>query len=199
MLVTFDTETTGLPNFKAPHDHPSQPDIVQLAAVMHDENRREVGCINLIINTGKSIPDEAANVHGITSEMAARYGCPSVEALKMFDRFISKAKEIVAHNISFDLKLLKTAYARAGMMHAYQKLQVMPQTCTMQLSTPIVNLPPTPKMRAAGFNNPKAPRLEECVKHFFNEDLEGAHDALIDVRACARVYYHLKDMLRQAA
>ena len=28
---------------------------------------------------------------------------------------------------------------------------------------------------------------------FFGEEISGAHDALVDTRACARVYYHLLD------
>ena len=39
----------------------------------------------------------------------------------------------------------------------------------------------------------KWPKLEECVRHFFGETLVGAHDALTDVRATARVFYHLVD------
>ena len=49
-------------------------------------------------------------------------------------------------------------------------------------------------MVAAGFNKPKPPKLEECIKHFFNETLEGAHDAMVDLAACSRVYFHLKAM-----
>ena len=40
----------------------------------------------------------------------------------------------------------------------------------------------------------KPPKLEECMKYFFNEDIEGLHDALIDVDSCRRVYFKLKEM-----
>ena len=66
--------------------------------------------------------------------------------------------------------------------------------CTMEAATPIVNLPPTERMVAAGITKPKPPKLEECIRHFFDESLEGAHDALIDVRACSRVFFHLKTL-----
>jgi len=49
-------------------------------------------------------------------------------------------------------------------------------------------------MLAAGFTKPKPPKLEECIRHFFNEELDGAHDAMVDVRACRRVYFHLQTM-----
>ena len=53
-------------------------------------------------------------------------------------------------------------------------------------------------MRAAGFNKPKSPKLEECIEHFFGEKLSGAHDAMVDVGACKRVYFNLKALERQA-
>ena len=56
----------------------------------------------------------------------------------------------------------------------------------------IVNLPPTRKMLDWGFNGPKPPKLEECMKHFFGEEFPGAHDAMVDTRACARVYWRLQ-------
>ncbi|AOW48412.1 3'-5' exonuclease family protein [Acetobacter ascendens] len=65
--------------------------------------------------------------------------------------------------------------------------------CTMDAAAPLVNLPPTARMIAAGIDKPKAPKLEECIKHFFNEELKGAHDAMVDVRACARLFFHLRD------
>lgn len=55
------------------------------------------------------------------------------------------------------------------------------------------------RMLAAGISKPKAPKLAECVKHFFGEDLAGAHDALVDVRACARVFFRLRDLQKKAA
>ena len=69
-----------------------------------------------------------------------------------------------------------------------------PVFCTMEAACSVVNLPPTAKMLAAGIHRPKSPKLEECVKHFFNEDLQGAHDAMVDVAACRRVYLHLKSL-----
>ena len=57
--------------------------------------------------------------------------------------------------------------------------------CTMLASMNIVKA--IPKRNGQW----KWPKLEECMNHFFNETIEGAHDALVDVRATARVYYHL--------
>jgi len=52
--------------------------------------------------------------------------------------------------------------------------------------------------RAAGINKPKPPKLEECIRHFFGEELDGAHDAMVDVVACRRVFFHLRTLERAA-
>jgi len=41
------------------------------------------------------------------------------------------------------------------------------------------------------FKDFKWPKLIESYQFLFNESFDGAHDALADVRACARVHRHL--------
>mgnify|MGYP000116575521 FL=1 len=41
-VVFFDTETSGLPLFKLPSEHPDQPHIVQLGACLVDIDTRKV-------------------------------------------------------------------------------------------------------------------------------------------------------------
>ncbi len=102
----------------------------------------------------------------------------------------TKAK-VVAHNSDFDLRIMRIAMLRAGRTKEWLDENPIQAFCTMKAATPVVNLPPTAKMVSAGFNKPKAPRLSECIQFFFQEELVGAHDALVDVRACIRVYRHL--------
>lgn len=191
MIIFFDTETTGLPDWRMPIDHECQPHIVQIACILTEDDGRERASLNLIVDPGVAIPDGAARVHGITNEVAARCGVPAAVAVKTFANLLAAADVLVAHNIKFDAALLDTAYARLG---GQPKKQPDTRFCTMDAATPIVNLPPTDRMIAAGFTKPKAPKLSECVKHFFNEELAGAHDALVDVRACARIYFHMQGM-----
>lgn len=40
MLVFFDVETTGIPDFKAPSDAPHQPHMVQLGALLVEPDTR---------------------------------------------------------------------------------------------------------------------------------------------------------------
>ncbi len=195
MILFFDTETTGFFQDRLPVDHPDQPYIVQLAAELTDDDGEPVAGFSFIVDPGVSdgvfIPERAAAVHGITNERAAQFGVSAEFALSAFTHLYQRAEVVCAHNIKFDQGVMEAAIARH-----YGRVMPLRKTlfCTMDAASPIVNLPPTERMLAAGFTKPKPPKLEECIKHFFNEELTGAHDAMIDVRACRRVYFHLKTL-----
>jgi DNA polymerase-3 subunit epsilon len=95
----------------------------------------------------------------------------------------------VAHNETFDRRILRIAMTRAGIERdMIEAIEARASYCTCNAAKPIVNLPPSPRMLARGMKGPKSPKLAECYLHFFGEPLSGAHDALIDARACARLY-----------
>lgn len=191
MILFFDTETTGFFQDRLPVDHPDQPYIVQLAAELCDDSGNSVSSFSLIIDNGVEIPMQASNVHGITTERAVKFGVSAAAALSLFTHLYQRADVVVAHNIKFDRGVVEAAIARH-----YDRVMPLrkPLYCTMEAASPIVNLPPTERMLAAGFTKPKPPKLEECIKHFFDESLDGAHDAMVDVAACRRVYFHLKSL-----
>jgi DNA polymerase-3 subunit epsilon len=190
VILFFDTETTGLPDFRAPSSDPRQPHLVQLAAILATGPDEEVETLDVIIRPDDwTIPDAAAAIHSITTERALAEGIPLASAVELFNAMLGRAELLVAHNIGFDEKMMRIAYHRAGLMPSREN---MAKVCTMKESTLVVNLPPTDRMLAAGFNKPKSPNLGECIRHFFSEDLDGAHNALIDVRACARVFFRLR-------
>lgn len=181
MKLVFDTETTGLKNYKMPKTHPSQPRMVQLGAILIEDDGKVRGEINLIIKPdGWVVPKEAADVHGITTEMAEKYGIPVVIALNIFNRWSAMADTLVAHNFDYDDTVLQSEFARIDKTPEYLKKHSF---CTMQASTDVVKIP-----SARGF---KYPKLQEAHKFLFGTEFEGAHDAMADVRACGRVYLEL--------
>jgi DNA polymerase-3 subunit epsilon len=191
-FLVYDTETSGLVHDRLPIEHPSQPDLVQLAALLLDENAKELAAIHCIIKPqGWVIPDQAAKVHGITTALANEVGIPHLLAVAMFTNLRALADVQVAHNLSFDERVMSTAIHRTGKTPSHPG--PMERACTKELATPVLNLPPTAKMVAAGFNKPKPPTLSECYLHLFGETLEGAHDAMVDTRACARVFFRLRN------
>lgn len=112
MYLVFDTETTGIPEFSKPSDDPGQPHVVDIACSLYDGIGLEIGRFDAIINPGVEIPDEVAQIHGITTEIAREHGIPPGEALDRFLELVRRAAVIVGHNVSFDIRMMRIMAAR---------------------------------------------------------------------------------------
>ena len=135
MYLFFDTETNGLPrNWKAPVTALSNwPRLVQIAWILFDESGNEIKRNDHIIKpVGFSIPYEAYSVHGITIEKANAEGIDLLTALNEFDQQIAKTTYLVAHNMSFDEKIIGAEFLRNGMSNTISsKRKFVP--CRVQL------------------------------------------------------------------
>ncbi len=202
-LLAYDTETTCMVDFPKPSSEEHQPHIVQLAAILiNDETREEKQSMSRIVKPdGWSFDPEAVAVHGITEEQAMDEG---VEEKEVFEEFIAMwavSEHRLGHNESFDARIIRIAtfrYADEDLQKAWKEWKTN-AICTMKLSTPIVKCPPTVKMLKAGRKHWKSASLSEAYKHFTGNDLEGAHDAMIDVRASLTVYWTMQDLAVKAA
>jgi DNA polymerase-3 subunit epsilon len=190
MYLVFDTETNGLPLKNLAQDHPGQPHICQLGAILIDKDGRVKGELNVLVKPeGWSIPAAASAVHGITPEDADAYGLPIATVLRLFRWMKNKAERHVAHNLKFDHWMIRREARGCGMNPGDFDLDGY---CTMIESAGVVRIPPTAKMVAAGMDGYKSPNLQEAYRHFFGREFEGAHDAMADVRACRDVFFALK-------
>ncbi len=138
---------------------------------------------------------------GITNEKVERFGAPIEEALALFIGMWKKAQMRVAHNESFDLRMVRIELMRQ-LGHDdgfHEQWKTAPAFCTQSKSTKIINLPPTDKMLSAGRRTAKSPNLGEAFRHFTGTDLVGAHNAAVDLAACRTVYYGIKRHLATAA
>jgi DNA polymerase-3 subunit epsilon len=186
--LVFDTETTGLPLFDQPSSDPRQPHIAQLAALLVDLDTYEVrASLDLIVRPdGWEIPSEVAAIHGITTMHAMDVGVPESLAVQALIELWRRAGVRIGHNEQFDARILRIALHRFEHVHP-DLWRDGEAECTQRLSTPILKLPPTEKMRAAGRMHYKSPNLREAYRHFTGEDLAGAHSAMVDAQACLRV------------
>jgi len=190
MILAYDTETTGLPDWHKPSDAPHQPHVIQIAMIRQDMQGKELDRFSSIVRPGPGavMEPEAFDAHGISLEQAMDEGVCPIEVTERFIDWAGQAQLMVGHNESFDRRLMRISAAR----HLGFKWEpTAPSFCTLYRSKFIINLPPTTKMVAAGFSGPKAPKLEEAVHFFFGEELEGAHDATVDVEASLRLMWHL--------
>lgn len=176
-IVVFDTETTG---FYSPSlSLADQPAVVQFGAIQIDcdlaaRKLREIQRIDQLINPGKSIPPEATRVHHITDAMVA--DAPPFSAF--VDQMVGLFREshvVVGHNFSFDKNIVEVELERLGRAKNMWPAQVFD---TMTSSVDVCKLP--------GKNGYKYPTLAELHRHFFSEEFDGAHNAMVDVLATAR-------------
>ncbi len=191
----YDTETTGLPLFKEPSEHPGQPHLVQLAALLVDlEMRSEIASMDVIVRPdGWIIPDEVSAIHGITTEHAHQVGVSEENALGLFMELAGRGLR-VAHNETFDARIMRIALMRYCGEKAADEWKERPAACTANLSLKRCALPPTDRMKACGRFGHKTPKLSEAYRHFFGRDFENAHSAIADVKACRDVYFAIQDL-----
>ncbi len=174
--LLFDTETTGKIINGLPPEDPRQPRLVQLAILLINEKREEIVAVNLLVCPGNfEIPAEATAIHGITTEHARRFGVPLLHALLLFRSLLRIASLQVAHNFDYDGPVMEGEARRMSLDLAKRE-----SFCTMLAMTPICNL--------TGPYGLKWPKLQEAHKHCFGAEFDGAHDALADVRATAKVF-----------
>lgn len=192
MELFFDTETTGIALFKEPHTHKAQPNIVQLGAILSDE-QHVYAKLSAIITPQDVMPEwtiseEVTKIHGITEQMIRKGGIPTIDMLLMFKNMLDKCTTMVCHNIAFDKKMMQVASVRGGVLGevVLEAIGTKPTYCTMERSTNLCKLP------GSWAGKYKWPKLVELYKFLFNETLEGAHDALVDVMATRRCFYELK-------
>ncbi len=193
-ILVFDTETTGLPDFRAPVDAQGQPWPCQIAGILFDENRKRRATLEIIVKPPVSLSPELTKIHGLDDAIVAACGYSPLVGCNMFYRLLSKADMVVAHNLDFDMRIMRGASMRAGFSNDdfFTSKQLF---CTMKKSTDIVKCPPSEKMKAAGRHGYKNPSLAEAYRHFHGRDFSDAHTALADAEACAEIFWRLVDQL----
>ncbi len=190
-VLVYDTETTGLYKHRLGPDHTDQPELVQLAYSLIGSDGVEKASGNMLVITDGDIPERVSEIHGVTKAMVMEYGVPLKSAISIFSWHMLSADVLVGHNIAFDDNIMKSCFHRIGSQSSIHTFKAMPRYCTADLSRPIVKCPPTQKMMAAGRRGWKKPKLSEAYLHFSGNELVGAHDAMVDVRACALVFESL--------
>ncbi|MEO8391181.1 3'-5' exonuclease [Polaromonas sp.] len=190
----YDTETTGLPLWKEPSEHPDQPHLVELYAELVDlETREVVATMHKIVKPeGWEIPQECVNIHGITTERALAEGEPETEVIGALMAMAAQAEVVIAHNEQFDRRMVRIGIKRNLDPLAPQVEGSMPSDawkakagfCTCWKAKPFTKLPGN-----------KLPKLTEAYHHFTGQTMEGAHSASGDVQGCKTVYFAIKDAL----
>ena len=205
-IITFDTETTGLPKIKMITEKTLHlwPHIVQFSYVIYNnETNTVLKMVDHIVKVPDSvvITEENSNIHGITDSMSKTSGVDIKDVLTEFMEDYNNADIIVAHNMEFDFNIIKVELMRQiydDKQTTLQKEQVTQKLntlktskklcCTMQESVELCNIK---ALTRDGKEYVKFPSLSELHKHLFNVVPKKLHNSLNDVLICLRCFYKM--------
>jgi DNA polymerase III epsilon subunit-like protein len=128
-----------------------------------------------------NIPTEASRIHGISNERALDEGITLQTVLDEFQNLVFQSGVLVAHNMSFDEKIVGAEFLRNNMVNIVAS---KPKICTMEKTTNFCKI-----------NGPygyKWPKLSELHSILFGVDFEEAHNAAVDIDATAKCFWELK-------
>jgi DNA polymerase III subunit epsilon len=157
-LVFFDIEATGL--------NVVRDRIVQIALIKYTKSSPEPQELEMLINPGVPISEEAMAVHGITPDMVRNKPTFDQVGQKIYD-FIGNADLAGYNSDRFDIPMLMEEFYRVG----------------LDLDIDSRNLIDVQKI----FYRMEPRTLKAALKHYRGKELEDAHDALADVRATVEV------------
>lgn len=194
IALIFDTETTGLFDYKRRADEEGQPRMASIAAALVSDTGEIIHqWYHLIKPVGwdeKTMHElkegsGAFKINGLTLERLMDEGIPVEHALMQFDALVDRCTGIASYDISFDQKVARAEQRRAGRPDRYGE---RPTFCIMRTATDLCKIPPTDKMMAAGKRWNKTPNLTEAASILLGTDLSEAHDAKVDLGATIEIY-----------
>jgi DNA polymerase III epsilon subunit-like protein len=207
LILVFDTETTGLPQSKilSVDTLDKWPHIVQFSYIIYDTDKNEIVRIHddiIKIPQNIIISDEVSKIHGITNEITEKKGIHIDIAIDKFIAEFTMADMIVAHNINFDLNIIKVEILRiihdtnlditSKTMYTNftEKMSKHSQMyCTMQDNIDLCNITSVTKF---GKKYVKFPRLEELHEKLFQTKPKNLHNSLNDVLITLRCFMYTK-------
>ncbi|MET9418268.1 3'-5' exonuclease [Streptomyces klenkii] len=191
LLIGFDLETTGT--------DPAEARIVT-AAVVETKGGEPIGRREWLADPGVPIPDDAAAIHGITSERAA-LGRPAREVADEIAGILvahwSAGAPVVAYNAAFDLTILAAELRRHGLPSLGERLAGEGDAAGAAAGTGPVVDPLTMDRALDRYRRGK--RNLETVCRVYGVTLDDAHEAGADALAAVRVACALADRYPEVA
>ena len=164
-LIFFDIESTGL--------NVMRDRILQIAFIKYPKDGGEPIELEMLINPGIPISEEAMNVHGITPDKLKNKPTFKEVAGELF-KFIGTADLSGYNSDRFDIPMLMEEFHRYGYDLEIEKRR------TIDVQKIFYKMEPR--------------TLKAALKHYCGKDLIDAHDALADVKATIDV---LKEQLER--
>lgn len=175
-VLSFKTETSGLPLWREPSSHEGQPHIVRLAAVLCDGKTQEViDKMDVVIRPdGWVIPQETIDSHGITNERAIEEGISESAAIEMFIALVRKSDVVISSNKTFNKRIIRIALSRhAEEFHQEAWKDNENHFCVMKM--------------AKDDSGDKKLTLNSALYHYTGDQILG-DDSLFNAQSAAKIY-----------
>ncbi len=197
MILFFDTETTNFLNGKLDYNHPDQARVVQIGALMVDDQAAdypEIMRLDVVLDVSDAnFSEGAVKIHGITKEFSRTFGVNENATYDIFLNMIEVSDMCVAHNSDFDTKMIRYQMQRLSGDEKFDPFAGRNVYCTMKALAPVLKLPP--KGRNPGFG---WPNLTEACQIALGREPTNAHNAIGDVLDCRDLFFWMLSQ-RQAA
>jgi DNA polymerase-3 subunit epsilon len=178
-LAGFDLETTGVN---------VEQDRIVTACVVQCGAKQPTQSFNWLADPGIEIPEEAAKVHGITTERARAEGRPAAEVVEQVVTGLAESVlaglPVVAMNASFDLTMLDREARRHG---------VQPLTDIVGKDLRVID----PRVLDKQVSRRKGRRTLSDLCEHYQVKLDGAHSSDADAIAACRVAWRLGTTVAQ--
>jgi len=183
MYLIIDTETNGLPNSEG-LKYCEYPDynnlekynsarIVQFTFMLCDNNLNNLKLHDYIIYAN-NFNIENSDFHGITNEISKKEGYDFDIIANIFYKELEKCEYIIAHNIGFDINVIKSELYRRELYHIIIELDKKELICSMKTFKYVVKA-------KNKYNKIKDPNLKELYYYAFGINMENAHNSKYDV------------------
>lgn len=183
MALFIDTETNGLPDLTDMKwgnypdylnlDKYNSARIVQLSFIITDIQYNGLYLEDYVIKReGFNITN--CEFHSITDDISDKEGIDFNYAIDNFYKSLQKVNYIIAHNIAFDISVIKSELYRRGLNHILEEIDKKTLLCTMRHTKNIVKI-------YNKYGKYKYPSMKELYTFCFGRDIENAHNSKYDV------------------
>ena len=198
-ILVFDTETTGLPSDRKAsiREVTKWPHIIQLSYILYDiDMKKTLCCVDDIIKLDDNveISEKSIELHKITRSISNRKGILISEAITNFNMVLETADVVVAHNLSFDKKMIMVECVRLNMKQYFTNSsgKGVIEYCSMKNSVELCKIE---RINSNGMKYYKYPTLSELHNYLFGYYPENVHDSMADVLICLRCYLKIVNEL----
>ena len=181
MALIFDTETTGLPecigygifpDYKKIKKY-SNARVIQVSYILTNNDFQKIEESDVIIKRD-NFEINNSQFHGVTNEMSDSTGITFEEFAEQFSNTLDCVTTIIAHNIDFDLNVLRSEMYRYRLFECLHKFETKKIICSMKLTKNIV------KATFKSGTGLKDPNLKELYRYATGKEMENHHNSLYD-------------------